>query len=144
MFPSRSGWCHKLNFLALWLCYKSLFDVGQTFLWFQWDILLLETGFLCIIVAPLTTFQKFGMVAKKNNDCQCSAIVHMFFFPGLSNHRRTSPWDRVTLFLVRWLLFRMMFSSGAVKLLSQSVSERASLERSEEKYEGLRDVKSRS
>ncbi len=71
--------------------------------------------------------------------------MHFFLFiPGLSNHRRTSPWDRVTLFLVRWLLFRMMFSSGAVKLLSQSVSERASLERSEEKYEGLRDVKSRS
>ena len=144
MFPSRSGWCHKLNFLALWLCYKSLFDVGQTFLWFQWDILLLETGFLCLIVAPLTTFQKFGMFAKRTTIVNVPLLCIFLFIPGLSNHRRTSPWDRVTLFLVRWLLFRMMFSSGAVKLLSQSVSERASLERSEEKYEGLRDVKSRS
>ena len=39
--------------LALaWLCYLSLVTVGQDFLGFQWDILLLETGFLAIFLAP--------------------------------------------------------------------------------------------
>ncbi len=79
LFPSRSGWCHKLNFLALWLCYKSLFDVGQTFLWFQWDILLLETGFLCLIVAPLTTFQNFGMFAKRTTIVN-GLLLCIFFY----------------------------------------------------------------
>src|SRR6059036_3846364 len=30
--------------LLLWICYLSLAVAGQTFLWFQWDGLLLETG----------------------------------------------------------------------------------------------------
>ena len=39
--------------LALaWLCYLSLVTVGQDFLTFQWDILLIETGFLAIFLAP--------------------------------------------------------------------------------------------
>lgn len=32
---------------ACWVLYLSFFSVGQTFLSFQWDILLLETGTLC-------------------------------------------------------------------------------------------------
>ena len=42
-----------LSLTLLWLFYLSLFHVGQAFLSFQWDILLLETGFLAIFVAPL-------------------------------------------------------------------------------------------
>ena len=42
------GW---LKFLVLWAAYLSLQLVGQTFLSFQWDILLLEVGFLCIFTA---------------------------------------------------------------------------------------------
>src|SRR5947209_274284 len=39
--------------LALsWLLYLSLVVAGQEFLSFQWDILLLETGFLAIFFAP--------------------------------------------------------------------------------------------
>ena len=34
---------HKLNFVLLWLFYISIYSVGQTFLWFQWDILLVST-----------------------------------------------------------------------------------------------------
>ena len=34
------------SLVLLWACYLSLFHVGQVFLSFQWDILLLETGFL--------------------------------------------------------------------------------------------------
>jgi len=57
--------------LVLWL---SLCSVGQDFLSFQWDILLLETGFLAV-------------------------------FAGSS---------RIRVLLFRWLLFRLMFFSGAV------------------------------
>src|SRR5688572_16184122 len=38
--------------LALWIFYLSLFSVCRIFLGYQWDILLLETGFLAIFVAP--------------------------------------------------------------------------------------------
>ena len=36
----------------LWLFYLSLFTVCRIFLGYQWDILLLETGFLAIFLAP--------------------------------------------------------------------------------------------
>ena len=40
--------------ILLWLFYLSLSVVGQEFLSYQWDTLLLETGFLAIFLAPLT------------------------------------------------------------------------------------------
>ncbi|KTF83512.1 hypothetical protein cypCar_00049761, partial [Cyprinus carpio] len=40
-------------FLVLWILYLSLYQVGQVFLYFQWDNLLLETGFLAILIAPM-------------------------------------------------------------------------------------------
>jgi lipase maturation factor 1 len=75
----------------LWVAYLSLTSVGQDFLSFQWDILLVETGFLAIFLAPLQ------------------------LWPGFS--REPEP-PRPMVFLLRWLLFRLIFSSGAVKLLS--------------------------
>jgi len=80
----------KTSAFILWVLYLSLFQVGQTFLSFQWDILILETGFLAIVCAPL--------------------------WP--NSHNKSLPWDKVTLYMVRWLLFRMMFASGVVKLTS--------------------------
>jgi len=38
---------------VLWVLYLSLVGVGQQFLSYQWDSLLLETGFLAIFWAPL-------------------------------------------------------------------------------------------
>jgi len=78
-------------YLFLFLLYLSLFKVGGTFLWFQWDTLLLEVGFLSILVAPLT-----GLKSSTNK------YLH-----------KQLPW-----LLVRWLAFRLMFSSGVVKLTS--------------------------
>ncbi|KAM7292355.1 lipase maturation factor 2 [Ixodes scapularis] len=88
-----------INFALLWILYFSLYQVGQTFMWFQWDILLLEVGFLCILVAPLGMFQRTL---------------------GLSSSWRLphNPHDKVSVWLLRWLLFRFMFSSGVVKLTS--------------------------
>ena len=65
--------------IILWLFYLSLFTVGQIFMSFQWDILLLEVGFLAIFLT------------------KGSSII---------------------IWLFRWLLFRFIFMSGAVKLLS--------------------------
>ncbi|XP_062276716.1 lipase maturation factor 2a [Scomber scombrus] len=79
-------------FLCLWVLYLSMYQVGQVFLYFQWDNLLLETGFLCILVAPLTLIR---------------------------GSRKVREYDGVTFWLTRWLLFRLMFASGVVKLTSR-------------------------
>jgi hypothetical protein len=76
---------------GLWLLYLSLVSVGQDFLGFQWDTLLLETGFLAIWLAPLRVWPRFAS---------------------------ETPPSRLALWLGRWLLFRLMFGSGVVKLAS--------------------------
>src|SRR5207237_10155534 len=79
------------SLFLLWIIDLSLTTIGRDFLGFQWDNLLLETGFLAIFFAPLR------------------------LWPKLSREMRPSP---VMLWLLRWLLFRLIFSSGCVKVLS--------------------------
>ena len=74
-----------------WALYFSLYQVGRVFLSFQWDILLLEAGFLAIFLAPARLRQRTGYDPEP------------------------SP---VAFWMLRWLLFRLMFASGVVKLLS--------------------------
>ncbi|MGH8752479.1 MAG: lipase maturation factor family protein [Burkholderiales bacterium] len=69
----------RLSLLLLYVLYLSLFYAGQDFMTFQWDLLLLEAGFLAILLSIAST---------------------------------------LGIWLLRWLLFRLMFLSGAVKLLS--------------------------
>ena len=76
---------------ALFICYLSLAVAGQTFFHFQWDILLLETGFLALFFAPL----RWWLTSR--------------------TEYRVS---RVGLFLLKLLLFKLMFMSGVVKLTS--------------------------
>lgn len=68
-----------LMLLMLFGLYLSLVNGGQVFMSYQWDALLLETGFLTLFFSP------------------------------------TSP---LALWLLWWLLFRLMLLSGTVKLLS--------------------------
>jgi predicted DCC family thiol-disulfide oxidoreductase YuxK len=68
----------RLALACLYLLYLSLSTVGQDFLSFQWDSLLLETGFLAIFLGN----------------------------------------SKIVVLLFRWLLFRLMFLSGVVKLTS--------------------------
>jgi lipase maturation factor 1 len=75
----------------LWLLYLSLTTVGRDFFGFQWDNLLLEAGFLAIFFAPLQILPRAS---------------------------RESPPSRIIFWLLRLLLFKLMFSSGCVKLLS--------------------------
>ena len=48
----------KILWLVPWGLYLSLIAAGQTFLSFQWDILLVETGFLALFLAPLTALPR--------------------------------------------------------------------------------------
>jgi hypothetical protein len=82
----------------LWVFYLSLTVAGQDFLGYQWDALLLETGFLAIFFAPLQLWPRLG---------------------------RQSPPSRLVVWLFRWLLFRLVFCSGVVKLLSGDPSWRS-------------------
>jgi lipase maturation factor 1 len=72
------GFFKRAGLAVLFVLYLSLSSVGQDFLSFQWDALLIEAGFLAIFLG------------------NARAVVWLF----------------------RWLLFRLMFLSGAVKLLS--------------------------
>lgn len=85
------GIAPPLSAALLWTLYLSLVSVGREFLSFQWDALLLETGFLAIFLAPWQ------------------------WRPRAGNGWAPSP---IILLLFRWLLFRLMFESGCVKLLS--------------------------
>lgn len=79
--------CILPTFAALWSLYYSLVQVAQTFT-NQSDLLLLEAGFIILILAPL------------------------------NSPKKRSPTDNIGLVMLRWLLFRFMFASGAVKLAS--------------------------
>uniref|UniRef100_A0A8C7F9H0 Lipase maturation factor n=1 Tax=Oncorhynchus kisutch TaxID=8019 RepID=A0A8C7F9H0_ONCKI len=85
----------SLVFFCLWALYLSLCQVGQDFLRFQWDSLLLEAGFLTVLVAPLNLLR---------------------WRSAFRQH------DAVTFWLVRWLLFRLTFGSGVAKLASHCPS----------------------
>ena len=47
------GFARRIALVAAYVLYLSLVHVGQTFLSFQWDYLLLECGFLAIFLRPL-------------------------------------------------------------------------------------------
>jgi predicted DCC family thiol-disulfide oxidoreductase YuxK len=73
----KAGW-ERLLLVCLYILYLSFSTAGQDFLSFQWDSLLLETGFLAMFLGN----------------------------------------SRCVILLFRWLLFRLMFLSGVVKLTS--------------------------
>jgi hypothetical protein len=85
------GVAPALSLIGLVVLYLSLTVAGQTFLSFQWDILLIETGFLGIFLAP------WRLLWTKANE------------PSVS---------RSGLFLLKLLLFKLMLMSGVAKLTS--------------------------
>jgi hypothetical protein len=74
-------WASMLAWLALWILYLSIVNVGQRWYGFGWESLLLEAGFLAIFLG--------------NDD--------------------TAP-PLLVLFLMRWLLFRVEFGAGLIKM----------------------------
>ena len=84
-----AGVLPAFSLVVVYVCYLSLTIAAQMFLSFQWDILLLETGFLAIFFAPWS----FRLTSRQ-------------------------PVSGVALFLLKLLLFKLMFMSGVVKLTS--------------------------
>jgi hypothetical protein len=74
-----------LVWFALWALYMSIVNVGQTFYWFGWESLLLETGFLAIFLGSWDTAPPVLMM-----------------------------------WLLRWLLFRLEFGAGLIKMRGDS------------------------
>ncbi len=77
--------------VACWILYLSLSVGGQVLLSYQWDVLLLEAGLLGAFLAPASL--------------RCPL-------------RRAAPPPGLALVLLWWLVFRVMVSSGVVKLAS--------------------------
>ena len=75
--------------IGLYLLYLSIVSIGQVFYTFQWDALLLEVGFAAVLLAPI----------------------------GFRPSYRTPP-TGAAVWVFRFLLFRLIFESGLVKLLS--------------------------
>src|SRR5438477_8190994 len=105
----------------LFVFYLSLAVAGQNFLSFQWDILLLETGFLAIFLAPWQLWPRRIAVAAAVSATQNSSGA------GDTPATTERPWPKqirempvtsVALFLLKFLLFKLIFMSGVVKLTS--------------------------
>ena len=83
-----AGVSHPAIFLALWVLQLSFVHTGQVFWGYGWETLLLEAGFLAIFLYPLRGAAPLA--------------------------RSRSPVAMIWLY--RWLLFRVMFGAGLIKL----------------------------
>src|SRR5213075_1946975 len=82
-----------ISLVALFVLYLSLTIAGQIFFNFQWDVLLLEAGFLSIFFAPWRLWPR-----------------ELSLRPG-STIPGTAPVSRTALFLLKLLLFKLMLMS---------------------------------
>jgi hypothetical protein len=80
---------HAAALFALWTLYLSVCHVGQTFWGYGWEILLLETGFLAVFLGTVTSVRAL---------------------------RSRAPPSAILIWLLRWLLFRVMLGAGLIKL----------------------------
>lgn len=87
-----------LLFAACTLLYLSVQVSCATFLSFQWDSLLVETGVLCVLAAPAT----LSLSLLPPSACATSSAAP----------------SGLAMWAVRVLLFKLMFSSGVVKFAS--------------------------
>jgi hypothetical protein len=83
------GFGNAIVLFLLWLFYLSIVQAGQVFWGYGWESLLLETGFLAIFLAPPLDPRPFP--------------------------RGESP-PKAVIWLLRWLVFRLMLGAGLIKL----------------------------
>jgi hypothetical protein len=86
-----AGFANSLLLFLLWALYLSFVNIGQLFWGYGWETLLLETGFLACFAVPLLRGGPFPAA---------------------------TPMPASVVWLLRWLLFRMMFGAGLIKLRS--------------------------
>ena len=86
-------------FTLLWLLYLSFYLAGQTFLSFQWDILLLEYGFL---IALNSFLQSTTTRLHTMNWCFRFVIWKLMFMAGVVKLQSKCPtWEHLTALEVR-------------------------------------------
>jgi predicted DCC family thiol-disulfide oxidoreductase YuxK len=105
------GIAPALSLVVLFVFYLSLTIAGQVFLSFQWDILLLETGFLSIFLAPWRLWPQ-DLLLWPGSAIPATATTSAIASPVLG----------AGLFLLKFLLFKLMLMSGVVKLASGDAS----------------------
>jgi predicted DCC family thiol-disulfide oxidoreductase YuxK len=111
------GIAPAISLVALFALYLSLTIAGQIFFNFQWDVLLLEAGFLSIFFAPWRLWpRRFSVEPAANNfhpagDMPATAVA-------TPSRQQEPPVSRAGLFLLKLLLFKLMLMSGVVKLTS--------------------------
>jgi hypothetical protein len=88
---------NPFGFFIVWLIYLNFFIIGQVFMSFQWDIFLLETGFIAIFFST-------------------------FFWGDINELAIIKPIDDVCYYVLRFLMFRFMYSNGIVKLTANCPS----------------------
>lgn len=93
------GFANAPVMFLLWLFYGSFVHAGQTFYGYGWEMLLLEAGFLGIFLVP--PWKPGGWLRRAG-----------------SEPRRVPALP--VIWLYRWLLFRVMFGAGLIKLRGDS------------------------
>ena len=88
-----AGYTNALVLAVLWLLYMSIVHVGQEWYGYGWEIQLTETGFLAIFLCPLLDMRPFP--------------------------RHAPPMPVIVLF--RWLIFRIMFGAGLIKIRGDEI-----------------------
>ena len=83
-----AGYANAWLLAILWALYLSFVHIGQIFYGYGWEMLLLETGFLAIFLAPWTN----GSPARADEP------------------------SHLVVLLLRWTLFRLMFGAGLIKI----------------------------
>jgi len=83
-----AGWANGLLLTILWVIYLSFNHVGQIFYGYGWEIMLLEGCFLAIFWVPWLDARPFP----------------------------SSPPSRIIRWCFWWLIFRVMFGAGLIKL----------------------------
>jgi hypothetical protein len=84
-----AGFANAPLLAVLWFLYLSFVHVGQLFWGYGWESLLLETGFLAIFLCPVLDPRPL---------------------------RESTPPPVPVIWLLRWVLFRVMFGAGLIKL----------------------------
>jgi hypothetical protein len=82
------GFANGILLAALWALYQSFVHIGQDWYGYGWEIQLLETGFLAIFLCPLVDGRPFP----------------------------SRPPPLQVIWLLRWLIFRIMLGAGLIKL----------------------------
>lgn len=87
-FVVMCGYANALMLFVLWALYMSLVHVAQDWCGYGWDIQILETGFLAMLLSPLLDPRPFPP--------------------------RAPP--VLIIWLFRWLIFRIMLGAGLIKI----------------------------